>query len=735
MKSKLNLWKLYIAISTIIVILFAFIAYHEYADIKHKYNVELTNINETTTRNIVSSFRYEESTLNILGKELLSIDAYNYPEKGRLLIEEIININKGLVAFGLAKYNGQLILVSTLPKGSKLPNLMHNEKSKESFKNVRDSSSMQLGRTYYMKALKQWVIPIRMGIKDKSGEIPLVMTAGIRTDGGDTALNLNELPKYIKIQIIRSEGYTQFQNPINKTEYKKVFTHKFDKKIFEIIKNLNYNKTHLIETIQNNKKYLSSALYIKEFDLYALVSMPTSKIYKEFEFHLLLTLFTLILILLTLYYIFKKNVTEQIKAEDIIKTYNQELERKVKIKTQEVYLKQKQFQDIVQTINDFIWEVDENAIYTYVSPQVEKILGYKPEEMIGLTPFDFMTEEESKIIKNTFFKIVKSKKSFSQLKNKNIHKDGSIIYFETSGVPIFDVNNNLLGYRGTDRNVTKRIQSEKKLEKSYLEIKELNNNLKSKINEEVIKNHKKDLQLFSQSKMAAMGEMLENIAHQWRQPLSVISTASSGIKIKNEMNMLEEGDIDSTMENISISVEHLSQTINDFRDFFKTNKKKNKFLITSTFKKTFKLTISQFKNANISIIKNIKEVYLFGFENELIHVLINIINNARDELIKKEQNAKLILIDTIVADQGLEIIIKDNAGGIPSDIIDNIFASHFTTKQDSNGTGIGLYMSKMIIEEHMNGTIEASNKEFIYENNSHVGAQFKICLPFLNEES
>ena len=240
----------------------------------------------------------------------------------------------------------------------------------------------------------------------------------------------------------------------------------------------------------------------------------------------------------------------------------------------------------------------------------------------------------------------------------------------------------------------------------------------------------KDTLLYQQSRMAAMGEMLENIAHQWRQPLSVISVAATGLKLKSSFDMLDNDEIDTTMDNINNSVQHLSQTINDFRDFFKSSKKKNQFLINNVFKKTFNLVSSQFKTADIIIIKNIEEVSLFSLENELIQVLINILNNARDELIKTKNQDKLILIDAVKKEDYVEILIKDNAGGIPNDIINNIFESHFTTKEDSNGTGVGLYMSKTIIEEHIKGSISVSNVKFEHNGILYSGAQFKLLLPF-----
>ena len=267
------------------------------------------------------------------------------------------------------------------------------------------------------------------------------------------------------------------------------------------------------------------------------------------------------------------------------------------------------------------------------------------------------------------------------------------------------------------------------LKKAKLEIELINKNLENRVKEEIEKNQKNQEIIFQQSKMASMGEMIENIAHQWRQPLSIISTSATGLKFKNELNVLQEGDIETTMENINTSVQHLSQTIDDFRNFFKGNKIKNKFILTDTFEKTFKLVKAQFKNAKIIIVENIEERILVGLENELIQVFMNILNNARDELITKEEQPRLILIDSFFHDNKVTIIIKDNAGGIPLDILEEIFESHFTTKQNNNGTGIGLYMSKMIIEENMSGTIEANNIEFTYEDRSYQWAEFKICLP------
>ena len=263
----------------------------------------------------------------------------------------------------------------------------------------------------------------------------------------------------------------------------------------------------------------------------------------------------------------------------------------------------------------------------------------------------------------------------------------------------------------------------------------LNKNLEKEVKKEVKKNEEKQKLLFHQSKMAAMGEMIENITHQWRQPLSIISTIASAIKFKNEMNIIEENEINISMESINNSTQHLSQTIDDFRDFFKIDKEKNTFYLKNLFEKTFKLIEVQFKNSNILIIKNIEDIVINSFENELIQVLINILNNARDELIKKESKERVIIIDAFKNNNNIEILIKDNGNGISKDVINNIFKSHFTTKEDDEGTGIGLYMSKIIIEDHLKGTIEATNVAFNYNDSLYKGAAFKITFPIINAKN
>lgn len=250
--------------------------------------------------------------------------------------------------------------------------------------------------------------------------------------------------------------------------------------------------------------------------------------------------------------------------------------------------------------------------------------------------------------------------------------------------------------------------------------------------ENKLKEYKRELDnkqaiLYQQSKMAAMGEMIGNIAHQWRQPLSIITTATSGMVLQKQMGVLTDEFFFEASNRINASSQYLSQTIDDFRNFFIPNKEKSKVNLIEIFKKTLDLISAQFSSKDIKIIKNIEGVEFESYENELIQALINILNNSRDELIKKD-GERFIFVDAFEKDNFINIIIKDNAGGVIKENLNKIFEPYFTTKYKSQGTGIGLYMTEEIITKHLNGTICVENVEFTYNEKEYFGAEFTIRI-------
>ena len=282
------------------------------------------------------------------------------------------------------------------------------------------------------------------------------------------------------------------------------------------------------------------------------------------------------------------------------------------------------------------------------------------------------------------------------------------------------------------RTVTLNILNKKlkyTVEEKTKELRYLNENLQITIDKKTKELLEKEAILNQQAKMAAMGEMIENIAHQWRQPLSVISTISSSLKIKKEMNILDDKEFYEALQNINKTSQHLSNTIDDFRNFFSPNKEMNKFYVSQLIKKSKDLIKSRFDKFNIKVIENIDDIEILSYQNELFQVILNLFSNSIDVLSSSQIENKIIYIKIYHDENNLYIEFLDNGGGIKDEFINRVFEPYFTTKHKSQGTGIGLYMSLQIVTKHLNGEISVKNDTFIENNTAYFGAKFTILLP------
>lgn len=246
--------------------------------------------------------------------------------------------------------------------------------------------------------------------------------------------------------------------------------------------------------------------------------------------------------------------------------------------------------------------------------------------------------------------------------------------------------------------------------------------LERRIKEEVEKSREKDKILFQQAKLASLGEMLGNISHQWRQPLMEINSIFLPIEAKITLGKeLENSEILDAIEKLNIITKFMSETIDDFRDFFSNDKEKIKFNILEQINSIVNIVSGGLKANNIKLdIIMRKNPELYGYKNEFSQVLINLINNAKDELSLRKIENPYIKITIFEEDENIIVIVEDNAGGIKVNPVDMIFEPFFTYEKQ-NGSGIGLFMSKLIIEKNMEGKLKASNK--------NDGAFFEIILP------
>jgi signal transduction histidine kinase len=224
--------------------------------------------------------------------------------------------------------------------------------------------------------------------------------------------------------------------------------------------------------------------------------------------------------------------------------------------------------------------------------------------------------------------------------------------------------------------------------------------------------------------------MIGNIAHQWRQPLSVISTAASGSLLEKQYDILTDEKFEKNMNQILENTEYLSQTIDDFKNFIKGETKKEKFLTCEMQYKVINLVSPVLKD-NFIVLKDTLHIktQMYGSLNMLVQVLVNIINNAKDILVEKDIDNRVIFFDISKKDESIIITIQDNGGGVPEDILHKIFDAYFTTKHQSVGTGLGLHMAYNIITTNFNGIIEVKNVSFEYKEHEYTGAKFIITLP------
>ena len=399
-------------------------------------------------------------------------------------------------------------------------------------------------------------------------------------------------------------------------------------------------------------------------------------------------------------------------------------------------------------INELLWQYQKkskadlsNGKYEYIWKEINKNT-YKLYVFNYVDTWDWVITLSLDI--NNISTYLNNIKEQNELKRKEIIKESTqiaaafiLIASILSYFLSIKINQILTSYQKrieSQKNALRNINAtlEVKVVEKTNQLEILNDKLKKKFKDEVRKNRKKDQMVYSQSKMAAMGEMIGNIAHQWRQPLSIISTIASGSVIKVDYKTLKEDDLKKDLQKIIDTTKHLSSTIDDFRNFFIDNKEVEKFDLVSLMEKNINLIAASMQNNYIKVITNFNSIEIKAIKNELLQAVLNILNNARDSVLEQIEGKRVIVIDIFQEENQACIVIKDSGGGIPKENLEKIFQPYFTTKEKSLGTGVGLYMTKQILVNHMNGKISVNNEEFIIEDVIYNGASFKISLPLDN---
>ncbi|MFP4287646.1 MAG: PAS domain S-box protein [Bacteroidales bacterium] len=457
-------------------------------------------------------------------------------------------------------------------------------------------------------------------------------------------------------------------------------------------------------------------------------------------------------------------------------THNSELEHqlnKLKESYSSILLESKtgqqqfnRFQSAVMQSANTIVITDLDGNILFANPKFEETTGYKIKEAIGKNPRILKSGDQSDEYYKNLWETIKDGKVWKgDFKNKK--KDGSFYWESATITPIKNKNGEVVEYLAIKEEITERKLMEEKLESAFQKmelanfeqkmlnkdleaeverrktvesqlnlqknlLEELNENLENQVQIEVKRNREKDELMLLQSRQAAMGEMIGNIAHQWRQPLNTIGLIVYDLADAFRFGEISDEYFQKSEEKIRTVLTHMSNTIDDFRNFFKPNKEKQFFELGEMINTYVSFVDATLKKEGINLITDLEDdMVLYGYANEFVQVILNIVNNAKDAVLENKTPKPTIRISAKTHGENALITITDNGGGIPGEVLHKVFDPYFTTKEEGKGTGVGLYMSKTIIEKNMGGVLNAENVR--------TGAKFTITLPmkdggFLNHE-
>ncbi len=353
-----------------------------------------------------------------------------------------------------------------------------------------------------------------------------------------------------------------------------------------------------------------------------------------------------------------------------------------------------QYKSAIEQSN-IVSKTDINGIITFVNDEFCKIFEYTRDELIGKNHNIVRHPDVPKETFKSLWDTILAKKTYKAMV-KNLSKNGKTLYVNTTVIPILDKNGDIEEFIAIRYDVTEAIELSKQMQA-------------------------KDRFMFQQSRLASMGEMIGNIAHQWRQPLNEL-----GITIydmKKSFSNCKEDEFLRSYEHSKDVIQKMSHTIEDFRNFFSPNKEKEKFLIKDVIDELLRMMQGTIQRHALHVeVKHHKPALIEGYFNEFTQVLLNLINNSKDAFNQRKIEKRAIKIEVDEDnDKNIVISFSDNAKGIDENIIDKIFDPYFTTKHSSQGTGLGLYLSEMIVKKSMNGNIK------VYNNKN--GATFEIKIP------
>lgn len=401
----------------------------------------------------------------------------------------------------------------------------------------------------------------------------------------------------------------------------------------------------------------------------------------------------------------RKSIADQTQK---LNRLNETLEQNVRDRTHSLNALSERYEFAIQGTQDGLWDWDLTTNSVYFSEQWKAMIGYADHELDNnywSWESRIHPQDQEKALADIQY-CISGQRSKIENVHRLRHKNGDWIWVLNRAHVFYDTQGHPIRMAGFHSDITNHKKAQDEI----------------KFKEQII---------FQQSKMAAMGEMIENISHQWRQPLNIIGLSTTQIETAMMFGTIDEKDFSGDIQVIQEQIAYMSQTINDFRKFFKYERKKERFDVADALQETLNLINAKIRNRHIDVDTRLRPVYTNGYRSEFIQAIINILNNAVYQLEKFRKNtSKHITIEMSVQGQeSVTVTITDNGGGIPDDAIERLFVPYFTTKESDVGTGIGLYLTHEIIVNHFSGDIKAENVDFTHQDITQKGASFILTLP------
>ncbi len=676
MRSFTPLWRIYIFIIFSSLITASAMIYVEWKDIKNDARIELEYANNIFTHSLDSLLRKNETLLDIIGERLIELDAFQKPVQAKHLLNSLIKKNPELAGFGLADLSGQLKTTSFTIDRKNIPNLLTTPETATSFKKALVSDNMVMGRTFYMKALNEWLIPLRYRIKNSKGEIAAVMSAGLRFDTAKSIWSEKSLPDHMNAIIIRKDLYRQYVSGIEKSSYAETYNKPVARDSYNFLNDPTFNlpeqyNKNITTVITHHSKgsIISNVSYNPIYEYYTFIYTPINILYQKLLLPVIWLAAFLILFNLTLFLVFRASISSSIKNK-------------------------RDMQAMMDHSPAVIYIKDKSGRFIFINEKFEQLYNVKRINVLGKKSFDVFSKEIADSISLNDEAVINNGETFES--EEKIKSYDNVFSYISTKFPLLDNNKNIYAIGVISTDTTQRKQHEHRLRSSQ--------------------------------KMEALGKLTGGIAHDYNNMLGVILGYCD--LLRDFLN--DQPDLNEYVKEIEHAAQRGTKLTSKLLGFSRSKSADAEVLdlnmLLSDEQHMLEKTLTARIKLKFDLDEDLWPVWLDS--NDMEDATLNIIINAmhaiegNGEIIIQTQNQNLQKYNADLL--GLKtgdyttLSITDTGCGMDEETKEKIFDPFYSTKGDQ-GTGLGL--------SQVYGFVKRSGGQIIVYSEINHGAQFRFYFP------